>query len=243
MHSINIRHKLSLPWKQIAAILFFVTGFEHTLIAQKSKHENLPFYDKRKIHYGFLMGLHRSYFNINYSGKYINNELDSLESIMPPPRIGFDLGFIVNLRMGEFFDLRATHMVGFYEFKVEYNFKDKTKINQLVESTLVEVPILLKYKSVKWGNSRIYIIGGLMPGVQASGNKKDTEERKLQTSDYTLSGELGFGFDVYFPLFKFSPEIRFSRGFVNMLREDQFGYSAGIDRLNTNIFTFYLLFE
>ena len=102
---------------------------------------------------------------------------------------------------------------------------------------------MLKYKSIKWGNSRIYIIGGIMPGVQASGNKKDTEERKLQTREFNLNGELGFGFDFYFPLFKFSPEIRFSRGLVNMLKRDQFGYSDGLDRLNSNIFTFYLLFE
>jgi hypothetical protein len=82
-----------------------------------------------------------------------------------------------------------------------------------------------------------------MPGIQASGNKDDEEERKLQTSDFNLSGELGFGFDFYFPLFKFSPEIRFSRGFVDMLRYDRFGYSDGLSSLRTNVFTIYLLFE
>jgi hypothetical protein len=243
MSSINLWDKLYLRWKKIAILLLLLTLPVAFLIAQKSKQENLPYYDGRRIHYGFLMGIHRSYFNITYSQKFIQNELDSLESIMPPPRIGFDLGFIVNLRVIEFFDIRITPKVGFYEYMVEYNFKDNSQIHQLVEATLVDIPILLKYKSIKWGNSRIYIIGGIMPGYQASGNKKDTEERKLQTSDFNLNAELGFGFDFYLPLFKFSPEIRFSRGLVNMLQKDPFGYSEGIDRLNTNIFTFYLLFE
>jgi hypothetical protein len=189
------------------------------------------------------MGFHRSYLNIDYSQKFIHHQLDSIKSIIPPPRFGFDLGFIVNLRAGEYFDLRTTPKAGFYEYKVQYNFKDGKQIDQLIESTLVEIPILLKYKSIKWGNSRIYIIGGFMPGVQASGNKNNNEERKLLTSNFNLNAELGFGFDFYLPLFKFSPEIRFSRGMRNLLKPDQYGYSEGIAALNSNIFTLYLLFE
>ena len=82
-----------------------------------------------------------------------------------------------------------------------------------------------------------------MPGFQVSGNKDDENERKVQTSDFNLSGELGFGFDYYFPLFKFSPEIRFSRGLVNMIRDDRYGYSDGIERMTRNTVTLYLLFE
>ncbi len=229
--------------KQIAIVGFLLAGLPIPSIAQHSKLENLPFYDQRKIHYGFLMGIHRSYFNVDYSDKFIHHHLDSIKSILPPPRLGFDLGFIVNLRLAQFLDLRTTPKVGFYEYRVQYNFRNGNQINQLIESTLVEIPFLLKYKSLKWGNSRIYIIGGIMPGIQASGNKNDTEERKLQTSNLNLNAELGIGFDIYFPLFKFSPEIRFSRGMVNMLRKDEFGYSDAIDRLTSNICSFYLLFE
>ena len=211
--------------------------------AQKTTEINLPHYDKRKIHYGFLMGLHRTYYDITYSDQFTHPSYDSLISILSPPRYGFALGFIVNLRLGEFFDLRTTPKVSFYEFMVEYNFEKGGQINQLVEATFVELPLLFKYKSIRWTNSRIYILGGIVPGFQASGNKDDEEERKLQTGDFNLAGELGFGFDYYFPLFKFSPEIRFSRGLVNMIRDDKYGYSDGIQRLTTNTFTVYLLFE
>ncbi len=227
--------------KRIALIILFILPL--VSFAQRNAEINLPHYDNRKIHYGFLMGIHRTYWDITYSERFTYPSYDSLHSILSPPRLGFALGFIVNLRVGEFFDLRATPKVSFYEYMVEYNFKDGSQINQLVESTVVELPILFKYKSIRWTNSRIYIIGGFVPGFQASGNKDDEKERKLQTGDFNLSGDLGFGFDYYFPLFKFSPEIRFSRGLVNMIQEDRYGYSDGIERLTTNTFTFYLLFE
>ena len=225
------------------AILIILIILPFVARAQKNPEINLQHYDKRAIHYGFLIGLHRSYFDITYSDQFSYPSFDSLYSILSPPRLGFALGFIVNLRLAEFFDFRITPKVSFYEFMVEYNFTDQSQINQLVESTIVETPLLFKYKSIRWTNSRIYLIGGIVPGIQASGNKDDEAERKIQTSDFNLSGELGFGFDIYFPLFKFSPEIRFSRGLWNMLREDRYGYDDGIDKLTTNTFTLYLLFE
>lgn len=227
--------------KKIAFVILFILPV--SVFAQKNAEINLPHYDKRKLHYGFLMGIHRTYFDVSYSEQFTYPTYDSLVSILSPPRFGFALGFIVNLRLGELFDLRTTPKVSFYEFMAEYNFKDGGQINQLVEATFVELPLLFKYKSIRWTNSRIYIIGGIVPGFQASGNKDDEKERKLQTGDFNLSGELGFGFDYYFPLFKFSPEIRFSRGLVNMIRDDKYGYSDGIERLTTNTFTVYLLFE
>ena len=227
--------------KSIVAILLILLPF--ISLSQRNPEINLPHYDKRRIHYGFLMGLHRSYYDIEYSNQFSYPSYDSLYSILSPPRLGFALRFIVNFRVGELFDFRTTPKVSFYEFMVEYNFSDGSQINQLIESTFVDIPLLIKYKSIRWTNTRIYIVGGLVPGIQASGNKDDEKERKLQTADFNLTGELGFGFDFYFPLFKFSPEIRFSRGLTNMIREDRYGYDDGIERLTTNTFSVYLLFE
>jgi hypothetical protein len=204
---------------------------------------NLPNYDEKWIHYGFSVGVHRSYYKLHYSEKFLNGQMDTLLSIQTPSRIGFDLGFILNLRLGKLFDFRITPQVGFYEYKLEYNYTDGNRINQLVESTVVEFPLLFKYKSIRWNNFRVYLIGGVNPAIQASGNKDDEEERKLQTAGFNLSGEFGFGFDLYFPLFKFSPEIRFSKGLLNLIRDDNFGYREGIGSLKSNVVTIYLNFE
>jgi hypothetical protein len=242
MYTTHFWDKLNLYRLKGLIIVFLILCINNTY-GQKNFDINLPNYDEKWIHYGFLIGVHRSYYNLDYSEKFLSGGLDSMRSIQTPARIGFDLGFIVNLRLGKLFDLRATPLVGFYEYKLEYNYSDGTQIDQLVESTVVEIPLLVKYKSIRWNNFRVYLIGGLNPAIQASGNKDDQEERKLQTAGFNLSGEFGFGFDLYFPLFKFAPEVRFSRGLLNLLQEDKFGYSEGIGSLNTNVVTFYLLFE
>ncbi|HMR58035.1 MAG TPA: PorT family protein, partial [Cyclobacteriaceae bacterium] len=58
-----------------------------------------------------------------------------------------------------------------------------------------------------------------------------------------LQLEAGMGFDFYFPLFKFSQEIRFARGIVNMLGTDQSIYSDPIQRLNSNTIAVYFIFQ
>jgi len=241
MFAIDFWNKLDLPGRKGLILVFML--FSLSVSAQRSVETNLPHYDERWIHYGFLVGGHRSHFQLKYSKSFTQGRLDSIQSILPSSRFGFDLGFIVNMRLGEFFDFRVTPKVGFYEYKLEYNLITGDQLKQLVEATVVDIPLLFKYKSMRWTNTRVYLIAGVMPGIQASGNKKDENERKLQTADFNLSAEFGFGFDLYFPLFKFSPEIRFSRGLLNLLREDQFGYSEGIESLTSNVFTIYLLFE
>ena len=71
-----------------------------------------------------------------------------------------------------------------------------------VESTMVEVPLLLKYKSERRGNIRMYMIGGVKPGIEASGKNEETRaELKIKGSNLSL--EAGFGFDLYYPFLSF----------------------------------------
>src|SRR5690606_38460561 len=115
---------------------------------------------------------------------------------------------------------------------------------KLVETTMVELPIILKYKSEHRGNIRMYMVGGVKPALEASGKKNvENASTSLGIASTNLSLEAGFGFDLYYPLFKFSPEIRFSRGLVNILDNTTNRYGQPLQRLNTNTITLYLLFQ
>src|SRR3546814_6421120 len=108
---------------------------------------------------------------------------------------------------------------------------------------MVELPLLLKYKSERRGNIRMYMIGGVKPALEASGKKKvESRSSSLGITGTNLSLEAGFGFDLYYPLFKFSPELRFSRGIVNILENTSNKYGQPLERNNTNTITLYLLF-
>ena len=214
--------------------------------AQKTRwvEKNNPNYDNRKLSYGFLIGIHSSILQIEYSDLFVTPSFDTVSAVLPSWSQGFSLGFIVNYRLTEFLDLRLTPEVAFYEHKIRYQFTNDPTVDEAVENTIVEFPILLKYKSERRGNIRMYMIGGLKPGIEASGKKNvDQTKPTLELKETHLNLEAGFGFDLYYPLFKFSPEIRFSRGIVNMLGNTTNEFGQPLQRVNTNTITLYLLFQ
>jgi hypothetical protein len=207
--------------------------------------KNNPNYDEsRVISYGFLIGLHSSAYQINYSDAFVTPAMDTLHSVEPQWKPGFSLGFIVNYRAHEFLDLRVTPTVGFYEHSLTYRFTNGQSVNQLVETTMVEFPVLIKYKSMRRGNIRMYMVGGVRPGIEASGKKEiENVTNSLEVAAFNMSLEAGIGFDLYFPLFKLSPEIRFSRGIYNVLDNPDNIYGKPLKQLTTNTINIYFLFQ
>jgi len=239
----NLWHKLNIHGAKIVLLLLllcvcFVSN------AQRRTAQNNPNYDNRFLSYGFLIGVHTSSYQLKYSDNFVNN-LDSVYSITPKWSGGFTLGFIVNLKIADYLDIRLLPQVSFYEHLLEYEFLDTPKIEELVETTVVEFPLMAKYKSARRGNTRMYMIGGIKPGIEASGKNDIDEisEDNIDIKTFNLSLDVGFGFDFYYPLFKFSPEIRFSKGITNMLGSKDNPFGLGIDRLNTNTITIYFLFQ
>jgi hypothetical protein len=224
--------------------LFFIV---HSGFSQKQRwvNKNNPNYDERKLSYGFLIGLHTTAYQVKYADRFVTHDFDTVYSIEPGWSPGFSLGFIVNYRLTDLLDFRVTPKVAFYEHTLRYLYTDETTTEeQLVETTMVELPFLLKYKSERRGNVRMYMIGGVKPALEASGKKQlENTSTTVGIKGMNLSLEAGFGFDLYYPLFKFSPELRFSRGIVDVLENRTNIYGQPLERLNTNTITLYLLFQ
>lgn len=247
MQATYIWNKLYLHSPKIIALLLVLFTINQEGFAQNKRwvNQNNPNYDERKLSYGFLIGLHSTAYQIKYSDRFVTPDLDKVYSVEPGWSAGFSLGFIVNYRVTDLLDFRLTPKVAFYEHTLRYRYTDETPTEEkLVETTMVELPVLLKYKSERRGNIRMYMVGGVKPGLEASG-KKDMENAstELGIKGVNLSLEAGFGFDLYYPLFKFSPELRFSRGIVNILENTTNQYGQALKRVNTNTITLYLLFQ
>jgi hypothetical protein len=211
------------------------------LKAQDPRWTNLPTYDDKFMHYGFSIGLNTSTFRYKLSEQFFNG--DTVVSIKPKPSAGFTLGFIANMRLGNKFDLRLLPTVGFYERTLEYKYVLGTQKTQTIESTFIELPLLVKYKSQRRANSRMYLIGGFKTCIEAGSKKKERKASDLRTNSFDLALDYGVGFDFYYQLFKFSPEIRFSHGFVNLLQQDNNAYSKSLMKLTSHTVTIYLHFE
>lgn len=250
MHTISFWDKLYLYCPKILGIIIFSFFGIGTLAAQapKIKTINLPNSDERWLNYGFLIGGHVSGYQTRYSPAFVDSlrapfdNMDSVTAIESKYRPGFSLGFILNLKLAEFLDLRFLPQVVFYEHEVLYSYENQSPNSQILEATQVEFPLMLKYKSERRGNSRMYLIGGINPSFEAKGKNNQEGEEKLNLKDTNVALEFGFGIDIYNQFFKFSPEIRFSKGLTNLVKHDN-TYDLGLDRVSMNKVTLYLQFS
>lgn len=244
MQAVNIWDKFVVHGFKIALLVACLAV--QTASAQHFRwaRQNNPNYDERKITYGFMIGLHTSAYQIKYSDQFVTQKYDTVHSVMTPFSPGFSLGFLVNYRFNDVLDFRIMPKAGFYTHKMEYYYTDGSKQEQLVETTMVEIPMLLKYKSARRGNVRMYVVGGFTPAIEASGkNDVESNTANLSVKKTNLSADAGLGFDFYFPLFKFSQEIRFSRGMVNILGDAPSVYKDPLSRINTNTISVYFIFQ
>jgi hypothetical protein len=218
------------------------------LHAQKKQIENLYNYDLQVIHFGFLLGVN----NFNFTVKPTPNfyAIDSLYSITSEPALGFSLGIVSNLHLGDNFDLRFLPTLSFGERSMVYKVKDNAldsiiEKRKLVESTLMEFPLMMKFKSARYVNFRTYLIGGIKPTIDlASQDKVDSKgEKLLKLKRNDLHYELGVGFDFYSQYFKFSPELKFSFGMRDLTVQENTIYTVGLDRVSSRAIYISFLFE
>ena len=198
--------------------------------------------DDKFTSYGFFLGMHTASYQLRYSPEFLNPAApanNAIHSIFPKFTPGFSLGFIGILRFHDQVNLIFTPKIGFYEYKVDVNYFDGAsasfpntsnttalpslgyRTEELVnEATMVELPVVFKYRSMRFNNTRMYFIGG---GSYLF-NTKAQEEINLDpivTAKRDFTVEAGMGFEIYFKYFKFAPEIRFSHGINNLYVADK----------------------
>jgi len=229
-------------------LLVALLGIVSTANAQNRKILNLPNYDRQTLHFGFLLGVN----SLDFVTKPVKDirALDSLNIIQNGSGAGFSLGIIGNLHLGDNFDLRFLPTLSFGERKITYTINYKTfdslvTRNKPVESTLLEFPLLLKFKSSRHANFRTYVIGGVKPMIDlASQNKVDDKgEKILKLKKNDLAFEIGMGFDFYSQYFKFTPEFKMAYGLSNLLVQENNIFTGGLDALRSKAFYFSITFE
>lgn len=162
-------------------------------------------FDKQRIHFGYFLGFNSLDFKFSYK------QLPT-EEILIGPSIGFNLGLVTNLRLTENFHLRFEP--GFYFNQRTLSFPDfSNKFDQIreVKSTYIHFPLLMKFSALRTGNVRPYLVGGVGTALNLSSNAlviDDNKNNVFRMNKFTNFYEIGFGVDLYFEYFKFSPSIR-----------------------------------
>jgi hypothetical protein len=259
MQTTDVRNKLDLYRRKIIAGIFLLVISVGSASAQaRFKEISQSGQDDKFVSYGFFLASHTNYWRLKYNEAFISDpSLADVQSIMPIYSPGFSLGFLVTFRLHDQVNILLTPKVGFYEFRTDINnfsnnidpntvdennfFTTQTVIN---ESTMVEFPILFKYKAQRFNNSRMFFTAG----GSAMFRTKDQEEADIEPiatlgRDFTV--DLGIGFDMYFKYFKFSPEVRFSHGLLDMYRAEATdpAYRDAIQSLRRKSITLYFNFQ
>lgn len=209
--------------------------------------QNLPKYDHQRVHFGFTLGLNSSGFVIDRVGDL--KIQDTIYTVEPESVSGLNLGIISNLRIAENFDLRFVPTLSFGQRNLNYNFiysdTSSAFTQKKIESTYLEFPLHIKFKSERVNNYRVYVLGGVKYSIdmvsQAKVNNKDKDIIKLKRFDYGY--EIGLGFDFYLTYFKFSPEIKMFTGQNNLIVHDNTRFSNPISGLYAKTFVVSFLFE
>lgn len=234
-------------------------------MSQSRKVENMPTYDYAKYHFGFILAvnqmhfvikpvtdLHKMTFNADQSTDF-SGDSAKIYSIQQTPSMGFTVGIVGNLRLGNYFDLRFIPSLSFGERYLDYRilkYRDGEstliEIKKTIPSTFVEFPLHLKYKSKRVNNFRAYVLTGMNYRVDLASDAKKNKDQaqvliKLQRGD--LSYEIGVGFDFYFEWFKFGTEAKMSYGLSDLLIDEDNIYVNGIESLKSKVFQISLTFE
>lgn len=208
---------------------------------------NLPGYDERWFRPGFYIGVNASRYRLEHSQEYVNR-LSNGTGIAANAKVspGFAVGFVGDVRLADYWNLRFTPGVSFLTRQIEFKSLGNAteEINdQEIGSTQVDLPLLLKFKSQRRRNTRVYMVGGVRPSFNVGNRRRDPERNPMQvgTSDFAL--EYGVGLDLFYPFFKFAPELRFSHGLSNLSVAAPDVYSRSFQRIRSNTVTLYFTFE
>ena len=230
--------------KKVLSILIFVLVAQNSWAQRHTVPLNLPNYDRKPVHFGFLLGINSMDFKITPRAI----QADTLFILKSQDQKGFNLGIVSNFRLGRNTDLRFLPTLSFAERDINYTIEIDGELEEIkkdIESTFIEFPVNFKFKSNRYNNGRAYVLTGLKYNIDLASQKDIDDEGqeliKLKKSD--LMYEVGFGIDFYLEYFKFSPELKATFGLVDMLVNDESIYSSSIKKMLTRGFTVTLTFE
>lgn len=243
MHNTYLRDLFHLRRAQIIAFLLLLLAMQEAAAQSGYRRKHLEYYDDKPIHYGILFAVPFTRYNITHSNDYVTS--DTAFVIKSPTQGAFRMGFVVNAFLNERFDIRTTPSVSLYDRQVKYSYPGGTEKIEKRESTWIEIPLLLKYKSERRVNSRMYMVAGVSLGIETNVKRSRgaATTGRLDTKSSDLAIEYGVGYEQFFEFFKFTPELRFSHGLGNVFVPNANGASRGISKLTTHTVTLYLNFE
>lgn len=208
--------------KKIVFLIFFaftLNGYAQFTKNMFSKDPiiNLENFQNKTLYFGYFLGFNSYDFKIDY--KTVGPDIQVKKTT------GFNVGIVGDLKLQEYINLRFEP--GLFYTKRDLYYPGFTKTGDAlreVNSTYIHFPLLVKFSSLRTGNIRPYLEGGLSTTLNLSSNSKsvdDNSSQRFRVKPWTTNYELGFGIDLFSQYFIFSPSIRGVFGLKDELIRDK----------------------
>ena len=212
---------------------------------------NLEDHDDKRFHFGIYLAVNKAHFSFTHHPIFLQQ--DSVLVIESISNTGINLAWLVNIRLGEHFDIKTYPLnLVFTEKSFQYHLKypdkpagEDTITLKKIQGITLALPLHLKFTSDRINNFKVYMMGGgkIEYDLAANAGAKKAEDLiKLKALDYGI--EAGMGFHFYFPYFVLTPEVKLGWGLSNLhARDENLKFSNVIDKINSRTLTISLTVE
>ena len=227
----------------VVFVIILLSMFTPPLHAER----NQPYVDDNIQHIGYFLGIDFPAYGI----QPFNAENDNL---VPTVGWGLTVGWVLDHRLGRYFNLRFTPSLSFESrnivgrtkdadgniygegiFTKDDSGKELERMNKKlpIGSTPISLPVHVKWSAERDENFRPYVVAGA--GISLDlWFPKNIPFMPFHPHMFDVFADVGFGCDFYFPWFKLCPEIRYRIGFMNMNTSEKYHESIGWKPDNTH---------
>ncbi len=217
--------------------------------AQRKTGTNLPGFDRRNYHFGFILGYNSANFALERTPDF--EFTDSLLAITLKPQPGFNLNLLASYDPIKNFHIRFMPGLSFQDRILDYTFLEsdlkKNVVSRRIESVYLDFPINFKFRTNRSRNFAAYMLTGgkysLDMQSQKDVNQALSANQIIKIIDYDYSIDIGGGFDFFLEYFKLTLEFKSAIGIPNLLIQDDTIYSRNVQSLKSRAFIFSITFE
>lgn len=212
--------------------------------AQAKTRKNLPNFDARPYHFGFLLSANRSDFKMALADSLPEN----FKSIANLPQAGFNMHLMASYKLNRHMSLRFAPGLSFQDRGLDYAFTGGTANTiKRTEAVNLDIPLLLKWRTDRVNNWAAYTLTGIKYArdfqSQEDVNQQAQGENILRLQAGNLAVDVGAGVDLFLPFFKFSIQAKTEHGLIDVLIQDNNNFTRPLEYLRTRSFVLSFCFE
>lgn len=197
------------------------------------------------IYFGISLGVNYGDYKVIRKPKLNSFNTDSVKLISSKFGPGFDLGIIGNLQFHKYMDFRFVPTLSFSDKSIEFTDINNVVVKKTIPSIYLSMPFYFRYKSKPIKDFRFFVLAGIRYNYDLNSNSNERNaESQIIVNKHDVGFEMGFGFQIFFPSFVMSPEIKVYRSFTNIKQPNpELIYSRAIDKMFSRIFTLCINLE